>query len=214
MTLPGFYDGVGETPDELRAIWDSLDFDAGAFLASVGLKIPAGETGRSVLEQIWSRPTAEVNGMIGGYTGDGFKTVIPSRASAKVSFRLVGDQDPARIRRIVPRLCARARARRLPGRVHLARRESRSPAAAMTARISRGRGRRFATSGASSRRSSAPAGRSRWSAMLKQALGMDSLMIGFAHDDDRIHSPNEKYDVASFRGGIRSWARVLAALAE
>jgi acetylornithine deacetylase/succinyl-diaminopimelate desuccinylase-like protein len=98
VTLPGFYDGVGETPAGLKSIWDSLDFDAEAFLASVGLKIPAGESGRSVLEKVWSRPTAEVNGMIGGYTGDGFKTVIPSRALAKVSFRLVGEQDPARIR--------------------------------------------------------------------------------------------------------------------
>lgn len=213
VTLPGFYDGVGETPDGIRAIWDSLGFDPAGFLGSVGLEVPAGEAGRSVLEQIWSRPTAEVNGMIGGYTGDGFKTVIPSRASAKVSFRLVGDQDPARIREAfrayvrerVPADCrvefkphGASPGLRLPydgaylGRARNALRDEWGIEPALV-----GSGGSIPVVG-----------------VLKQALGMDSLMIGFALDDDRIHSPNEKYDVASFRGGIRSWARVLAALAE
>ncbi len=98
VTLPGFYDGVVEVPADVKAIWDTLDFDAEEFLGAVGLSVPAGETGRTVLEQIWSRPTCEVNGIIGGYTGEGFKTVIPAKASAKLSFRLVGDQDPDRIR--------------------------------------------------------------------------------------------------------------------
>ena len=213
VTLPGFYDGVGETPAGLKSIWDSLDFDAEAFLASVGLKIPAGESGRSVLEKVWSRPTAEVNGMIGGYTGDGFKTVIPSRASAKVSFRLVGDQDPARIREsfrafVRERVPADCRVEFTP--------HGGSP------------GLRLPYDGAYLARART-ALRDEWGVepaligsggsipvvgQLKQVLGMDSLMIGFAHEDDRIHSPNEKYDVASFRGGIRSWARILAALAE
>ena len=213
VTLPGFYDGVGETPAGLKSIWDSLDFDAEAFLASVGLKIPAGESGRSVLEKVWSRPTAEVNGMIGGYTGDGFKTVIPSRASAKVSFRLVGEQDPARIREsfrafVRERVPADCRVEFTP--------HGGSP------------GLRLPYDGAYLARARS-ALRDEWGVepalvgtggsipvvgQLKQVLGMDSLMIGFAHEDDRIHSPNEKYDVASFRGGIRSWARILAALAE
>jgi len=213
VTLPGFYDSVGETPDGIRAIWDSLGFDAAGFLGGVGLEAPAGEAGRSVLEQIWSRPTAEVNGMTGGYTGDGFKTVIPSRASAKVSFRLVGDQDPARIRdafRVyvqerVPADCdvefkahGGSPGLRLPydgAYLELARNALRDEWGVEPALV--GSGGSIPVVG-----------------MLKQALGMDSLMIGFALDDDRIHSPNEKYDVASFRGGIRSWARVLAALAE
>ncbi len=213
VTLPGFYDGVGETPDGIRAIWDSLGFDAAGFLGGVGLEVPAGEAGRSVLEQIWSRPTAEVNGMIGGYTGDGFKTVIPSRASAKVSFRLVGDQDPARIRDAF-RAYVRERVPvdcRVEFKAHGASPGLRLPYDGVYLERARN------------------ALRDEWGVepalvgsggsipvvgVLKQALGMDSLMIGFALDDDRIHSPNEKYDVASFRGGIRSWARVLAALAE
>lgn len=212
VTLPGFYDGVAEVPDDIRAIWETLDFDPAAFLGGVGLSVPAGEAGRSVLEQVWARPTAEVNGMIGGYTGEGFKTVIPARASAKVSFRLVGGQDPEAIR-----AAFRAYVRsRLPADCTVAfTPHGGSPALQLPhdgVFLDRARG----------------ALRDEWGiepalvgsggsipvvGMLKQALGMDSLMIGFALDDDRIHSPNEKYDLASFRGGIRSWARVLAALA-
>ena len=98
VTVPGFYDGVPELPEALRAQWDKLPFDASAFLGAVGLSVPAGETRPLVLEMTWSRPTCEVNGMGGGYQGEGFKTVIPAQASAKISFRLVFDQDPHAIR--------------------------------------------------------------------------------------------------------------------
>jgi len=97
ITLDGFYDGVPELPDEIRAQWQGLAFDHTRFLGDVGLSQPAGEADRTPLEKLWSRPTAEVNGIWGGYTGAGFKTVLPSKASAKISFRLVGDQDPEAI---------------------------------------------------------------------------------------------------------------------
>jgi acetylornithine deacetylase/succinyl-diaminopimelate desuccinylase-like protein len=213
VTLPGFYDGVAELPADIKRQWDGLDFDAAGFLGEVGLSIPAGEAGRSVLEQIWSRPTCEVNGISGGYAGAGFKTVIPSKAMAKVSFRLVGDQDPAKVaksfrafvRSRVPEDCSvefRAHGRspglRLPfdgpwlprARAALADEWGKDPALV-------GSGGSIPVVGDFSR-----------------ILGMDTLMIGYSLDDDRVHSPNEKYDLASFRGGIRSWARVLAALAE
>jgi len=99
ITLPGFYDGVDEIPDELRAQWASLNHDGDAFLQSVGLSQAAGEPGYSVLEQIWARPTCDINGISGGYSGEGFKTVLPSIAQAKVSFRLVGQQDPVKIQK-------------------------------------------------------------------------------------------------------------------
>ncbi|MDE3029382.1 MAG: M20/M25/M40 family metallo-hydrolase, partial [Paracoccaceae bacterium] len=98
ITVPGFYDGVPELPDTVRAQWQNLSFDHAKFLGDVGLSIPAGEHDRTPLEMIWSRPTCEVNGIWGGYTGDGFKTVLPSEAHAKISFRLVGTQDPLAIR--------------------------------------------------------------------------------------------------------------------
>jgi len=212
VTLPGFYDGVPELPEALRTQWDSLDFDASAFLGAVGLSVPAGETGRTALEMVWSRPTCEINGMGGGYQGAGFKTVIPAMASAKISFRLVFDQDPEAVRAsfrafVRARLPADCRAEFVG---HGASRAIRFPIEAPEFGRARqalteewGRPGVFIGSGGS-----IPVTHE-----LRQALGMDAILVGFGLDDDRIHSPNEKYELESFRRGIRSWARILAALA-
>jgi acetylornithine deacetylase/succinyl-diaminopimelate desuccinylase-like protein len=213
VTIPGFYDGVPELPEALRTQWDSLNFDPAAFLGAVGLSLPAGEKGRSVLEMVWSRPTCEVNGMGGGYQGAGFKTVIPSQASAKVSFRLVFDQDPHAIRRAFREFVLQ----RLPAdcsvefHEHGAGRAIRFPIDAPAFGKARdaltaewGREAVFIGGGGS-----IPVTHE-----LKNALGMEVILAGFALDDDRIHSPNEKYELESFRRGIRSWARVLHALGE
>jgi len=213
VTLPGFYDGVPELPEDIRTIWNGLDFSESEFLGGVGLSVPAGEKGRSVLEQTWSRPTAEVNGIEGGYTGKGFKTVIPAMARAKVSFRLVFDQDPAAIRSsfrsfVEQRLPADCKvefhehggsgAIQLPfdsPMLEAARQalsdEWPNPAVMI------GMGGSIPVVGE-----------------FKRRLGMQSLLIGFGLGDDRIHSPNEKYEMSSFHKGQRSWARVLAALSE
>src|SRR5882724_997231 len=98
VTIPGFYEGVPELPVEVKADLKGLNLTAETFLGQVGLKAPAGEKDRMLIEQIATRPTAEINGVIGGYTGEGAKTVIPAEATAKVSFRLVGAQDPQKIR--------------------------------------------------------------------------------------------------------------------
>jgi acetylornithine deacetylase/succinyl-diaminopimelate desuccinylase-like protein len=212
VTLPGFYDGVPELPPALKRDWDALNFDAAAFLGAVGLSVPAGERGRSVLEMTWSRPTCEVNGMGGGYQGEGFKTVIPAEARAKISFRLVFDQDPHAVR-----AAFRAFVR------------ERLPADCTVEFIAHGSGRaiRFPIDDPAFAKTkealSAEWGREAFfvggggsipvTAELKETLGMDVVLAGFALDDDRIHSPNEKYELASFHRGIRSWARILAALA-
>ncbi len=213
ITLAGFYDGVREIPESQRAEWDALGFDAGAFLGAVGLETPAGETDRSALEQLWSRPTAEVNGIWGGYTGAGFKTVIPAEAHAKVSFRLVDDQDPEAVRAAF-RAHMRAAIRqdcRLGFTSHGGSRaitmDTSAPAfAAARAALSEEWGQPAAMIGIGG---SIPV-----VGDFKRRLGMDSLLIGFGLEDDRMHSPNEKYDLASFQKGARAWARVLSRLCE
>ena len=97
VTIPGFYDGVRDPSPAQLASWRALGFDASGFLGGVGLSEAAGESAFSVLEQLWSRPTAEINGIVGGYGGPGTKTVIPSQATAKLSFRLVPGQDAAKV---------------------------------------------------------------------------------------------------------------------
>ena len=212
VAIPGFYEGVPELPAALAEQWATLGFDAQAFLGEIGLAVPAGERDRSALEQVWSRPSCQVNGMGGGYQGEGFKTVIPAVASAKISFRLVFDQDPARIREAF-RDFVRARV----------------PADCRVEFTAYGAGRAVAFDTAS-----APFQRSRRALSeewhkdavftgsggsipvvndLRDKLGMDVVMAGFGLADDRIHSPNEKYDLQSFHKGIRSWARILEALA-
>jgi acetylornithine deacetylase/succinyl-diaminopimelate desuccinylase-like protein len=212
VALPGFYDGVSELPPDIKRQWQGLGFDEAGFLGSVGLSVPAGETGRSVLEQVWARPTCEVNGIEGGYTGAGFKTVIAAKASAKVSFRLVGRQDPVAIREAF-RAFVRAR---LPADCKVEfRAHGGSPAISLPfdASYLAAARRALADEWGSDPALVGSGGSIPVVGDFKRILGMDSLMIGFGLEDDRIHSPNEKYNLTSFKGGIRSWARVLAALA-
>ena len=212
VTIPGFYDGVKDLPADIRADLKALDLTAEKFLGPIGLKNPAGEKDRLLIEQITTRPTAEINGIIGGYTGDGAKTVIPGEASAKVSFRLVGKQDPEKIR---DAFHAFVRAR-LPGdcKVEFGNFALAPPIqlsfdnpALTKARsvLAEEWGHKAVAIGAGG---SIPI-----VADFKNVLGMDSLLVGFALDDDRVHSPNEKFDLNCFHKGIRSWARILDALA-
>ncbi|MCC0078860.1 MAG: M20/M25/M40 family metallo-hydrolase [Rhodobacter sp.] len=210
-TLEGFYDGVPELTNAQRAQWENLGFDAAGFLGGVGLSIPAGEQGRSVLEMIWSRPTCEVNGMTSGYTGAGFKTVLPSRASAKVSFRLVGTQDPQAVlaamrKHVEARVPADCTAEILDA--------NGAPATVMPIDNPAFEAARQALSDEWPRPAAfiGCGGSIPIAGYFQDILGMDSLLIGFGRDDDQIHSPNEKYDLESFHKGIRSWVRVLDAL--
>lgn len=210
VTLPGFYDGVHPLPEIVQKSWDALGFDAKGFLGDVGLSVPAGEKGIGALEQSWARPTAEINGIWGGYTGEGFKTVIPAEAHAKVSFRLVGDQDPDQVwdafqdhvRAALPADCsAEFKARGGSKAISLA--SDSPPLAATRAALDAewGKSALLASGG------SIPVVNS-----IRTILGMDSVMVGFALNDDNIHSPNEKYDLNSFHKGIRSWVRILGRL--
>jgi acetylornithine deacetylase/succinyl-diaminopimelate desuccinylase-like protein len=212
VALPGFYDSVPEIPEDIAEQWRNLEFDQAKWLSEVGLTKVGGEPGRGIMEQIWARPTCDVNGIVGGYTGKGAKTVLPAQASAKVSFRLVGQQDAKNILEsfrafVRARLPADAKAEfinhgasnalQLPFGSEALTRARRALAAEW--------GKEAALAGCGG---SIPI-----VGAFKRDLGMDALMIGFALDDDRIHSPNEKYNYTSFHKGTRSWARVLDALA-
>lgn len=212
VAIEGFYDGVHELPDEIRALWNKLPFDEKAFMDGIGLSIPAGESSRSVLEQVWARPTCEINGVIGGYTGEGFKTVIPATASAKISFRLVGDQDPIRIRDAFQ---AHVRARVPADCTVTFRDHGASPAITMPVESPFLKQALGALADEWGKAALAGTGGSiPIVGEFKRRLGADALLVGFAQFDNRIHSPNEKYDLKSFHKGIRSWVRILAALAE
>jgi acetylornithine deacetylase/succinyl-diaminopimelate desuccinylase-like protein len=211
VTIPGFYDGVEETPSQILKSWEALGETAESFLGEVGLSIPSGEKGRSVLELTWARPTCEFNGITGGYTGKGFKTVIASQASAKVSCRLVHKQDPKKIREAL-----RAFVReRVPADCSVEFDEhGGSPAIQLSYDAP------FLTKAkaALSDEWGKPAVMIAMGGSIpivgdfQNYLGMESLLAGFALVDDRIHSPNEKYDLSSFHKGQRSWARILDAL--
>ncbi|MDP4005278.1 M20/M25/M40 family metallo-hydrolase [Methylobacterium sp. NEAU K] len=213
VTIPGFYDGVRERPPEVLEQWRGLGLTPETLLGPIGLKEPAGERGRMPIELVQSRPSCDANGIIGGYTGEGTKTVIASTASAKISFRLVDDQDPkvlaerfkAFVRERVPSDCKvevitykGSRAISLPFDM--------PQLGAAKAALAAEWGVPAVTVGAGG---SIPI-----VGDFKRILGRDTLLIGFGLDDDRIHSPNEKYDLTSFHKGTRSWARILAALGQ
>ena len=213
ITIPGFYDGVKDTPPEILEQWKKLNFTPETFLKPVGLSIPAGEKGRLMVEQASTRPTCDVNGIWGGYIGEGSKTVIPSHASAKVSFRLVQGQDPQKIRKAFRDYVTA----RIPGDCKVefgdhsaapavALDWNMKPLAAAKQALTEEWGKETVLMGSGA---SIPI-----VADFKRTLGLDSLLVGFGLDDDNIHSPNEKYDLRSFQKGIRSWARIIAALAE
>ncbi|WP_137702018.1 M20/M25/M40 family metallo-hydrolase [Marimonas lutisalis] len=211
ITLPGFYDGVPEMSDEILSQWQGLGFDHEKFLGDVGLKEPAGEQDRMPLEMIWSRPTCDVNGIWGGYTGAGFKTVLPSKASAKISFRLVGTQDPDAIRKAFR---AYLEDNLPPGFTVEYRTDKGAPASQMSIEDPAFEKARQALSDEWPDTAAyiGCGGSIPIAGYFKTITGMDSMLIGFGKDDDQIHSPNEKYDMESFHKGMRSWARVLAAL--
>ena len=212
ITLPGFYEGVEETPANIKASWEKLGMTAEKFLGEVGLSIPSGEKGRSVMELTWARPTAEVNGIWGGYTGAGFKTVIAAKASAKVSFRLVGQQNPAAIRESF-RAYVRSK---IPGDCSV---EFHEHGGSPAIQLSYDSPVLTKAKTALSNEWPKPAliigmgGSIPIVGDFQKMLGMESLLVGFGLSDDRIHSPNEKYELRSYHKGIRSWIRILDALA-
>jgi len=211
ITLPGFYDAVPELEDEIRAQWQGLGFDHAKFLGDVGLSVPAGEQDRTPLEMIWSRPTCEVNGICGGYAGDGFKTVLPAEAGAKISFRLVGQQDPDAIHAAFETYVRSCLPEDYTVEFPLGKGSKASQMSINDPAFEKAR-KALSDEWPNPAAYVGCGGSIPIAGHFKDILGVDAMLIGFGKDDDQIHSPNEKYDMESFHKGTRSWARILDAL--
>lgn len=212
VAIPGFYDAVKEVDPATRQAWQSLGADEDGVLTGLGVNLAGGEADRNLLERAWARPTCDINGAIGGYTGPGAKTVIPAEASAKISFRLVPDQDPQTIGELFRRFLAG----RMPSGVdwHLDIHKG-APAfevptdspylEAAGDALEAVYGKRPVLIGSGG---SIPVVE-----QVKRLLGMDTLLMGFGLDDDRMHSPNEKFEVTCFTRGMKAHAALLDRLA-
>jgi succinyl-diaminopimelate desuccinylase len=213
VQLPGFYDSVKPLEQSERDMWASLNFSDAAMAKQLGVSELTGEVGFTNLERRWARPTCEVHGLFGGYQGEGSKTIIPAWAGAKISFRLVPNQDPALV---AQQLKAFVASHTPPGvRVEIidlhgghgvvVDPNSRFMAAAQRA-VSEGFGKQAVLI--------REGGSIPIVSQMVQATNADVLLIGWGLDDDGAHSPNEKFCLADFYRGIRASSRLWAYLAE
>lgn len=212
IAVPGFYDDVVEVGADERGLIARLPFDQDAWSATAGGSAPAGEAGYSTLERVWVRPTAEVNGMWSGHTGAGTKTIVPRSAHAKVSFRLVPDQDPLRIQQSVRDYVAAAVPEGLSAEVAFSGPGVRPCASDLaSAALSAARGamqRAFGTEVLFTRE-----GGSGPEADIAEVLGAPLVFVAVGLDDDRIHAPNEKVEVPLLLKGAETAAYLWAELA-
>lgn len=207
VQLPGFYDDVVPLSDAEKKQFAALSFDEAEFMAQIGVTAITGEQGYTTLERKWARPTFDISGLTSGYAGEGAKTVLPAKASAKFSFRLVPKQDPAKVSRSLGEFL---RQRCPPGiTMELVDLHGApgvvvpldSPYMAAAARaIEQGFGKApvFIREGGSIPVVTA----------FQEKLGIDTLLLGWGQNDDNTHSPNEKFSLADFHRGTRSSAHL------
>ncbi len=212
--LPGFYDDILPLQDEQREAWKKLDFDEAGELAGIGLDTSAatGETGYTTLERMWARPTCDINGIYGGYMGEGAKTIIPSYAGAKISFRLVPNQNPEKVTKALetylqertPTGCTLEFKRHGTGIPCLVppdlpemkqAREALQEATGVEP-VLMGSGGSIPVVGS-----------------FRTVLGLETLLLGFGLSDDRVHSPNEKFEIECYRKGLRTHTLLLGKFA-
>jgi acetylornithine deacetylase/succinyl-diaminopimelate desuccinylase-like protein len=213
IQVPGFYDDVAPLTDAERHEFRQLPFDEADFKEQLGVDGVSGEAGFSTLERRWARPTCDINGLTSGYQGEGAKTVLPARASAKFSFRLVPSQDPAKI---TPALRKFLEAR-LPSGIRMELVDHHGAPGvvvpldspyirAASAAIESGFGRRpvFIREGGS-----IPI-----VTTIARELDADVLLLGWGQNDDNTHSPNEKFSLEDYQRGIRASAHLWTELAK
>jgi acetylornithine deacetylase/succinyl-diaminopimelate desuccinylase-like protein len=205
VTVPGFYDDVVPLTAAERADWAKLPFDELAYMQALHVPSLNGETGYTALERAWGRPTCDINGITSGYQGHGAKTIIPSTASAKVSMRLVPNQDPQEI----VTAFEQSLRDRCPKNVKIEfARHGASPAVLVSRE---GKAMQLAKEAVQAGFGKPPTliregGSIPVVGLIKRELGIDTLLVGFGLPDDRVHSPNEKFDLDALYSGTRTAA--------
>ncbi|HVS63221.1 MAG TPA: dipeptidase [Thermoanaerobaculia bacterium] len=213
VLVPGFYDDVRPLEDWEREQFANLPFDAEEYRAAIGVPALVGEEGYSTLERAWVRPTCDVNGIWGGYQGPGAKTVIAARGGAKVSMRLVPDQEP---KRIAAAFAEHVKAVAPPGVEVAVTILHHAPPVLIDTDVPIAHAALDAMEEVWGKRPVLvrEGGSIPIVATFIEALEAPVLLLGFGLSDDRLHSPNEKFDIPHFYGGIRSIARLLDRVAE
>ncbi|MCB9957189.1 MAG: M20/M25/M40 family metallo-hydrolase [Rhodospirillaceae bacterium] len=209
VAIEGFYDGVDPVPPALREKWEALDLDE----ALCGVSVEGGPTedGLGAVERMWGRPGIDINGIMGGNTGAGERSVLPGSATARLSFRLVGRQRPDHVRAVFRSF--------VEAHIPCGCRVAFEGAGGSTA-VSVDEASPWIAAAAQALDAEWPAptlikgtgGAVPLVGLLTEALGVDCVTLGFILGDDAIHAPNERYDVERLRKGIRSWVRILADL--
>jgi acetylornithine deacetylase/succinyl-diaminopimelate desuccinylase-like protein len=205
IRIPGFYDDVVELKEEERQAWAALPFNEKQYRKAFGIPKLLGESGYTTLERTWARPTFEVNGLLSGFTGEGAKTVLPAVAMAKVSMRLVPNQDPnkiaeqfdAYVKKVTPKTVALTVTRMHGGKPWMTSFDNPYVQAAARA-IERGFGQKPVLT--------REGGSIPVVSTFQEELGLPSVLFGVGLPDENAHAPNEKLDVANFQGGIISSA--------
>ncbi len=212
VTIPGYYDDVRSVSDEERKRMTALPFDEKGYLDAMGAPALTGEAGFNTLERRWARPTLDVNGLFGGFTGEGAMTVIPAKVMAKVSMRLVPDQDPDKISAAFDRAVHAATPEGVKVEIieHGACRAYACPldlpamdAAAKALEAGFGKAPFFVREG----------GTLPILPLFKEVLGAESLMLGFCMPDCNAHGPNEYFGLSDFHNGTKASAHFMAAMA-
>jgi len=213
IAVPGFYSEVRELQSWERDSWKTLPLNDAELLLLTGSPSLTGEAGYSALERCWARPTAELNGISGGYQGEGTKTVLPSKASAKLTFRLVPDQDPETI---IERVCTHLKTS-CPTSVHMELKLGHSgkpylvdPNSPYGLAAQRALSCAFPVNAIALIREG---GSIPIVATFKELLGVDTLLLGLALPDCRAHSPNENFPLENFAAGILLNQKLLKELA-
>ncbi len=206
IKVPGIYDHVRPPSEEERASWETLPFNEKSFLKhEVGSTKLTGETKYSVFERIWARPTFEVHGIAGGFTGAGSKTVIPAKATAKVSFRLVPDQDPDTIIAAFEAFVQKNAPRGVTMTVKVLGKgpgllvNTDHPAMQVAARA-------FSQIFSARTVFTRSGGSIPIVGDFAEHLHIPTLLMGFGLPDDGLHSPNEKFNIGQFEKGIKTVA--------